>query len=179
ASIATAVANDPDPSRAIAAVDLFAVQGADTIGASVAYFLFESDGPARYASAGHVPSVLVPACKPALLLEEGRRALLGFQSPDNRGLAGDVMFAPGDVIVMFTDGLVERRGEGIDDGLRRLGKTIAQLLHLASPALFVSLLEEMTKHYAPDDDVALLVIRRNELDADDSLSADHRWRTLD
>jgi hypothetical protein len=34
ASIATAVANDPDPSRAIAAVDLFAVQGADTIGAS-------------------------------------------------------------------------------------------------------------------------------------------------
>jgi hypothetical protein len=118
--------NDPDPSRAIAAVDLFAVQGADTIGASVAYFLFESDGPARYASAGHVPSVLVPRCAPALLLEEGRRALLGFQSPDNRSVAADVAFDPGDVIVMFTDGLVERRGEGIDDGLHRLGKTIEQ-----------------------------------------------------
>jgi len=179
ASIATAVANDPDPSRAIAAVDLFAVQGADTIGASVAYFLFEPDGPARYASAGHVPSVLVPACKPALLLEEGRRALLGFQSPDNRGVAADVMFDPGDVIVMFTDGLVERRGEGIDDGLRRLGKTIEQVRDLSPQAMCAALLEEMTKDYDPDDDVALLVIRRNELDADDSLSADHRWRTLD
>ena len=35
ASIATAVANDAEPSHAIAAVDLFAVQGADTLGASV------------------------------------------------------------------------------------------------------------------------------------------------
>jgi hypothetical protein len=123
--------------------------------------------------------VLVPACKPALLLEEGRRALLGFQSPDNRGVAADVMFDPGDVIVMFTDGLVERRGEGIDDGLRRLGKTIEQVRDLSPQAMCAALLEEMTKDYDPDDDVALLVIRRNELDADDSLSADHRWRTLD
>ncbi|HEY4609815.1 MAG TPA: GAF domain-containing protein, partial [Ilumatobacteraceae bacterium] len=59
ASIATAVANNAEPSRAIAAVDLFAVQGADTLGASVAYFLFEPNGPATYVSAGHVPSVLI------------------------------------------------------------------------------------------------------------------------
>jgi len=38
----------------------------------------------------------------------------------------------------------------------------------------------MTRDYDPDDDIALLVIRRNEANNDDSpLSADHRWRTLD
>ena len=114
-----------------------------------------------------------------MLLEEGRRALLGFQSPDNRSVAADIAFDPGDVIVMFTDGLVERRGEGIDDGLHRLGKTIEQVRDLSPQAMCAALLEEMTRDYDPDDDVALLVIRRNESTADDSLSADHRWRTLD
>ncbi len=52
ASIATAVANDAEPNHAIAAVDLFAVQGADTLGASVAYVLFDPDGHARYAERG-------------------------------------------------------------------------------------------------------------------------------
>jgi len=180
ASIATAVANDAEPSRAIAAVDLFAVQGADTIGASVAYFLFEPDGAARYASAGHVPSLLVPACDPGVFLEGGRRALLGFQEREDHSISADVVFDPGDVIVMFTDGLVERRGEGIDDGLRRLRKHVEQIREMSPQAMCAALLEEMTKDYDPDDDIALLVIRRNESDPDGSVMSEHqRWRTLD
>jgi PAS domain S-box-containing protein len=180
ASIATAVANNAEPSRAIAAVDLFAVQGADTIGASAAYFLFESNGPARYVSAGHVPSVLVRPCDPAVLLEDGRRPLLGFRAAEDHTVAAEVPFEPGDVIVMFTDGLVERRGEGIDDGLSRLVKTIEGIREMSPQAMCSALLEEMTRDYDPDDDVALLVIRRNESPTDEPpVSADHRWRTLD
>ncbi|HZX55100.1 MAG TPA: GAF domain-containing SpoIIE family protein phosphatase, partial [Ilumatobacteraceae bacterium] len=180
ASIATAVANNAEPSRAIAAVDLFAIQGADTLGASVAYFLFEPNGPARYVSAGHVPSVLIPACGPAVFLEDGRRPLLGFRAREDPAPAAEIPFNPGDVVVMFTDGLVERRGEGIDDGLGRLLTTIEAIRPMSPQAMCSALVEEMTTDYDPDDDIALLVIRRNDSKIDDApLSADHRWRTLD
>ena len=161
ASIATAVANDPEPNRAIGAVDLFAVQGADTIGASVAYMLFEPDGHARYVSAGHVPAVRVPADGPSELLEGGRRPLLGFNIPADDNLTAVVSFGSGDVVVMFTDGLVERRGETIDDGLRRLLDAVDEARHLPPSEMCASLLERLTDGNEPEDDIALLVIRRN------------------
>ena len=161
ASIATAVANDAEPDRAIAAVDLFAMQGADTLGASVAYVLFSPDAHARYASAGHVPVVRVPACGAAELLEGGRRPLLGFHMPDEHNLTVDFPFEPGDLAVMFTDGLVERRGETIDDGLRRLINAIEKTRNMPPQEMCASLLERLTEGHDPDDDIALLVIRRN------------------
>jgi serine phosphatase RsbU (regulator of sigma subunit) len=161
ASIATAVANDPEPSRAIAAVDRFAVQGADTVGASVAYVLFDPDGHATYASAGHVPVVWVPSDGPSELLEAGRRPLLGFNIPDDPNQTAQFRFDSGDSAVMFTDGLVERRGETIDDGLERLLEMIEATRHLSPQEMCASLLEALTDGYEPDDDIAVLVIRRS------------------
>ncbi len=94
ASIATAVATDPDPDRAIVAVDLFAAQGADTLGASLAYILFDPDGPARYTSAGHMPAVWVPVGGDCVLLEGGRRPLLGFRLAEDQGLVADFPLRP-------------------------------------------------------------------------------------
>jgi serine phosphatase RsbU (regulator of sigma subunit) len=160
ASIATAVANDPDPNRAIAAVDLFAVQGADTLGASVAYVLFEPDGLARYASAGHVPVVWVPASGDSELLEAGRHPLLGFNVPEEQTPTAEFRFRSGDGVVMFTDGLVERRGETIDDGLKRLLEMVDSTRHMSPQEMCVSLLDGLTDGHEPDDDIAVLVIRR-------------------
>lgn len=36
-------------------------------------------------------------------------------------------FAVGDTMLLYTDGLAERRGEGIDDGLARLKTSAAEL----------------------------------------------------
>lgn len=160
ASIATAVANDAEPNHAIAAVDLFAVQGADTIGASLAYILFDPDGHARHSSAGHVPVIFVPATGRSQLLEGGRRPLLGFRAPEEYNLTADFPFESGDLVVMFTDGLVERRGETIDDGLRRALEAVDRTRHMSPQAMCASILEQMTDGYEPDDDIALLVIRR-------------------
>ena len=161
ASIATAVANDAEPNHAIAAVDLFAMQGADTIGASLVYVLFDPLGDARHVSAGHVPVVLAPAQGDCVLLEGGRRPLLGFRAPDERNPTADFAFATGDIAVMFTDGLVERRGETIDDGLRRLLVAAEETRHLSPQAMCSALLDRLTNGYDADDDIALLVIRRN------------------
>ncbi len=161
ASIATAVANDPEPNVAIAAVDLFAVQGADTLGASVAYVLFDPDRHARYASAGHVPVVWVPADGDSELLEAGRRPLLGFNVQEENNPTAEFRFRSGDTAVMFTDGLVERRGEVIDDGLKRLLDIVGATRHMSPQKMCTSLLEGLTDGYEPDDDIAVLVIRRN------------------
>ncbi|MEP7045327.1 MAG: SpoIIE family protein phosphatase [Ilumatobacteraceae bacterium] len=161
ASIATAVANDAEPNHAMAAVDLFAVQGADTIGASLAYVLFDPAGPARYASAGHVPVVLVPANKPCALLEGGRRPLLGFRTSQEHDRTADFEFGKDDIVVMFTDGLVERRGETIDDGLDRLLEAIERNRGLDPQAMCSALLEQLTDGHESEDDIAVLVIRRN------------------
>lgn len=160
ASIATAVATDPDPDRAIVAVDLFAAQGADTLGASLAYVLFDPSGLAHYLSAGHVPAVWVPAGADGVLLEGGRRPLLGFRAPDDHAATAEFRFDSGDLAIMYTDGLIERRGETIDDGLKRLLHAIEGARHMAPQAMCDSLLEELTMGYEPDDDIALLVIRR-------------------
>ena len=160
ASIATAVATDADPDHAIVAVDLFAAQGADTIGASLAYILFDPDGSARYTSAGHIPAVWVPVDGEGILLEGGRRPLLGFRLAEERSSTADFHFGSGDLAIMYTDGLIERRGETIDDGLKRLLHAIAVARHLTPQAMCDSLLEQLTLGYDPDDDIALLVIRR-------------------
>ena len=161
ASIATAVANDAEPNHAIAAVDLFAMQGADTMGASLAYVLFDPDGYARYVSAGHVPVVLAPAEGHCVLLEGGRRPLLGFRVPEEHNLTADFAFTTGDIAVMFTDGLVERRGESIDDGLKRLLVAVEETRHLSPKAMCSTLLDRLTNGYDADDDIALLVIKHN------------------
>jgi serine phosphatase RsbU (regulator of sigma subunit) len=161
ASIATAVANDAEPNHAIAAVDLFAVQGADTIGASLAYVLFDPVGHARYVSAGHVPVVLAPMHGECVLLEGGRRPLLGLKAPEEYNVTADFAFDTGDLVVMFTDGLVERRGETIDDGLKRLLGAVEEARDLSPKALCSELLDRLTNGYEADDDIALLVIKRN------------------
>ncbi|MGZ4671765.1 MAG: SpoIIE family protein phosphatase [Ilumatobacteraceae bacterium] len=160
ASIATAVATDADPDHAIVAVDLFAAQGADTLGASLAYVLFDSEGLAQYLSAGHVPMVWVPAGGEGALLEGGRRPLLGFRVPGDQGVTAEFRFDSGDLAIMYTDGLIERRGETIDDGLKRLLHAIEGARHMPPQEMCDSLLEELTQGNEPDDDIALLVIRR-------------------
>ena len=62
---------------------------------------------------------------------------------------------------MFTDGLVERRGETIDDGLRRLIDAVEKTRDMPLQEMCASLLERLTLDHDPDDDIALLVIRRN------------------
>jgi hypothetical protein len=75
-------------------------------------------GQITLASAGHLP--------PVLITEEGEAALLPVPvgPPLGTGLGGyesaTHALAPGQTLVLFTDGLVEHRGEDIDRSLARL-----------------------------------------------------------
>ncbi len=73
-------------------------------------------------------------------------------------------FPSGGTLIAFTDGLVERRGESIDQGLDRLASTAA------TPATSLEdLLDEVVaqmSHGKPEDDIAILAIRWRPADAE-------------
>ena len=64
----------------------------------------------------------------------------------------------GSTLLLYTDGLVERRGESLTDGLRRLADALAAHGNLHVEELADALVQTMTPE-APDDDVAVLILR--------------------
>ena len=158
ASFATAVSIDPDPITALASVDKFAGLGSDTVAASAAYVLVDPTGFATYASAGHPPIVVVPSGGPAHIVEGARGSLLGYRTPAVDGRT--FPFEPGDLIVMFTDGLVESRTEPIDDGITRLITTVDAIRDLSPQQVCETLVATLTKDRVVEDDIAILILRR-------------------
>jgi phosphoserine phosphatase RsbU/P len=65
--------------------------------------------------------------------------------------------APGDLLCFYTDGLIERRGQTIEDGLDRLCQTLtAEPPDAACAAVMAALVGSEPAH----DDIALLMFRR-------------------
>lgn len=67
-----------------------------------------------YSSAGHPPAVLVHPDGTCVLLDQATDPPLGI-GPQR--LQAAVPYTPGGTLVLYTDGLIERRGEDIDAGL--------------------------------------------------------------
>jgi anti-sigma regulatory factor (Ser/Thr protein kinase) len=111
----------------------------------------------RYASAGHPPPLLVRADGSAEFLEGGRSLPLGVHA-EARYRHDVVPLAPGDTIVLYTDGLVERRDSTLDEGLELLMVSARE----GPPdleALLDYLLETLLRDAPSTDDVALLALR--------------------
>lgn len=89
--------------------------------ATVVYAVLEPTGRLRYAAAGHPPPLLVRADGSTAFLQDGRSPLLGVEPVEPRP-EGSVELAPGDTLIIYTDGLVERPGDTIDDGLAALAR---------------------------------------------------------
>lgn len=111
-------------------------------------------GQCRIANAGHTPPALVRSGRPAELLHLPPGAPLGVGGVAFQTTTLDL--APGDRLVLYTDGLVETRDQDIDDRLQIL------LTHLDETA--DSPLEdtcdrvlEALRHPGGHDDVALLI----------------------
>ena len=111
----------------------------------------------RWSNAGHPPPVLLGPDGTVSLLEGPSELLLGVDADCARS-DHTVVLAPGSVVLLYTDGLVERRREGLDRGLARLRQTVAALAGLPLEDFCDRLLERMLPD-GGEDDVALLVLR--------------------
>ena len=97
--------------------------------------------PITYSSAGHPPPVLVHSDGTCDLLDHATDPPLGARAPARPPPAGHLPYTPGDTLVLYTDGLIERRGEDIDTGLHRLTDALARYSRLSPERLADTLLD--------------------------------------
>lgn len=157
ATIRAFISIDPDPAFVMAHLDRM-FNGPDVEQLVTLLYVLVDGEEATYANAGHPPPLLLRPDAGAELLPMTDSLPLG-AGRDDRPVSR-LHLPAGAVLVAYTDGLIERRGEDITDGLDRL------LLH--GPRLSSGPLEEALGGLVKalhdegrDDDVTVLALRRS------------------
>ena len=114
-------------------------------------------GECRFTSAGHPPGLIVSSEREAVYLEGGASLPLGVSTEAEYEQAV-VVLEPGSTLVLYTDGLVERRTEDLGRELERLRQTAAEGPK-ALELLVDHVVDTMFEEDARVDDVALLALR--------------------
>jgi phosphoserine phosphatase RsbU/P len=118
----------------------------------------------RLCLAGHFAPVIAPPGRPAEQVRAAAGLMIGVGGAARRPVT-TVTLPPGALLCFFTDGLIERPGEVIDEGLARLCQVVAaQDPEAASAAVMAALIGSEPAR----DDVALLMIRPRAEDEDDA-----------
>lgn len=131
--------------------------------ATLLYLAFDPGSwTVHYANAGHLPPLVVAPGRSVSFLTGGAPPL---------GSAGDVPFreevvtvVPGSTIILYTDGLIEVRGEPLDVGMDRLRRAAEQHAPDDPEALLDHLVTSLLGTGAAQDDVALLALHAAALD---------------
>ena len=123
--------------------------------ATVIYAVIEPEtGKVRYASAGHPPPLLVD--------DSGARLLDPATGPpvgtilDSAYTEAELEMRPGETLLLYTDGLIEVRGEALDEGLARLLDAAGGLT--APHALCERILETLRPDADASDDIAVVAL---------------------
>jgi serine phosphatase RsbU (regulator of sigma subunit) len=118
----------------------------------------------------HVPTGAMDWCRaghlPPLLLRDGKGRVLDHDGVPPLGVAPELAppvhqeaLEPGDLIVLYTDGVIERRQEMIDEGFDRLRLVGEDLADLDPEDFSDAILEALVPVDEQTDDVAVLVVR--------------------
>ncbi len=155
----SALAQTAGPALLLDRLDAFVEAVPSAATATLAYVELDTEtGNLRYACAGHPPPLVVSPDGRTRFLWDGRSAPLGSMFGDARSEAAEQL-GEGETLVLYTDGLVERRTASIDEGLRRLVE-LARLEPLGAPALADSICDRILDGRSQDDDVCVMTIYR-------------------
>ncbi len=153
-SVRALALNEPDPAKLLDHLDeVVRVFDANVLITALYGIIDPADRTWSYAAAGHIPALL--------RAPDGSTTFLDTRTgpPLNCGATyrtERVTLAPGATLVLYTDGLVERRHEGIDEGLDRLAQACGT--GPASPeGLCDHVLAALLDDGAAKDDVAIVV----------------------
>ncbi|MEU4874572.1 SpoIIE family protein phosphatase [Streptomyces sp. NPDC021608] len=171
-AVQTLAALDLPPAQLLRNLDDLAQRLGDTYLATCLYAVYDPiAGELQLANAGHIPPVLVRAA-------DGRSELLELPTGAPVGVGGvpfeavRLRVAPGDRLVMCTDGLVEMRGEDIGVGLAALCESAAHpaaSMDDACDTIVRALAATFSRAGRGDrkDDVALLMARLGGIEPGD------------
>lgn len=150
----------PSPAQALEVLGLYArsLEGA-TAATAVKVLVDTRSRLIIYSNAGHPPPVLLHPDGTHELLDKATDPPLGARPHHVPRPQAGLAYTPGDTLVLYTDGLIERRTEDIDVSLARLTAALAQDSTLAPARLADSLLNRLGISEGAADDVALVVIR--------------------
>jgi len=130
----------------------------ERVASAVVCVLDQARPALRWAQAGHLPPVLVSGGE-ARPLPRPFGVLLGSAPNAEYGLAYEQLTA-GDVLFCYTDGLIERRGRDIDEGLAGLLAAAARCQRETADDAVTALFDRLEPP-ATDDDVCVLAVRVN------------------
>ncbi len=147
------------PAGLLSRLDRFVEQVEAAGLATLAYAELElATGLLTYACAGHPPPVLLPAGGEPELLWGGRSTPLGaFLHPERRSEA-QLRLGPEDRLLLYTDGLVERRDRALDDSLEVLRTAAVVVADAPLTEAVRTLVEVLLRDEQGRDDVCVLLL---------------------
>ncbi|MGY1741509.1 MULTISPECIES: SpoIIE family protein phosphatase [unclassified Blastococcus] len=147
------------PAASLELLDRFASRLPGALASSAACLVVDrAAGRVRWASAGHPPPVLVTGEGVRLLDGAGAGPVLGV--PERGSYTeGSADVAPGATLLLYTDGLVERRGEALDAGLSRITDAARRYAGVHPERLVELLLADVLPGSERPDDVAVIAVR--------------------
>ncbi|MFF4585320.1 PP2C family protein-serine/threonine phosphatase [Streptomyces sp. NPDC001388] len=148
------------PARALDALGLYArsVAGAEST-TVLATFIDWDERTITYSSAGHPPPALLHPDGTVTFLDQATDPPLAARPEHLPRPQARTSFAEGATLVLYTDGLIERRGEDIDTGLDRLAASLARHGRSGPEPLADALLTDLLPPTGNTDDTALITLR--------------------
>jgi GAF domain-containing protein/anti-sigma regulatory factor (Ser/Thr protein kinase) len=170
--------DDPSPRAALAGLDRFAARlpGAQCTTA-VCAVLNPDTGGLVYSSAGHPPPILVHADGTTRMLDGGHTIPLGIR-PDRPRPEAEVTIPARATLLLYTDGLVERRRIPLEDGIARASVLVRDGRAATLDALANQIMSGLAPGGGYQDDVVLLLYRHPApLEMNFPAHVDHLART--
>jgi serine phosphatase RsbU (regulator of sigma subunit) len=147
----------PDPADVLGKLDRKANHFEHHTMATVIYLILDTaNRRAHLSCAGHPPPLLVAPDRPAGFVDPPIDPPIGFGLAITGRHTHTVDLPRGAVLVLYTDGLVERRDREIDFGFAQLQGSLAVA---SAEAVCGDLMVTMVGTHPSEDDIALLVIR--------------------
>ncbi|WP_405817918.1 SpoIIE family protein phosphatase [Streptomyces sp. NBC_01390] len=154
AMLRVVAAREPGPDRILLELDhLLHTTGADRPATCLIAIADPRRGICTYASAGHLPPVVFRPDGLATLLPVPPGPPLG--TGHSRYVSFTAPCEPGHTLLLYTDGLIERRHEDIDASLRRL----TRIRGCPAPEELLDLVLDQVAPTDPEDDIALVAAR--------------------
>jgi serine phosphatase RsbU (regulator of sigma subunit) len=161
-AIRTLIAVDPAPSAVLAGMDrVFDALHLEQLVTMVYAVADPVLDHLQVINAGHPPPILLAADGQVEVLDHPSTLILGVGG--GRRAIRSAEFRPGDALLLYTDGLIERRGEDSDNAMARLIAALRSPRAETAEGWLSQVVEEL-RDPTRDDDVAALLVRRVAVD---------------
>ena len=150
----------PGPAEALTDLDTFAsrIPGAECTSVFAAIIDLAA-GTVTYSCAGHPPPILVTAAGEYHLLDQARSLPLAMLPAGWRRSQATAALTPGSTLMLYTDGLVERRNQPLDKGIDAAAIALAGHAQDHPDDVADHVMSAMTPAAGYEDDVAVLIYR--------------------